>query len=253
MKYLPIEEQHEAIWRLAPGLSVRANGVKLGQWFTRDVLRWEITKLSCDYRQEMNVFDHFNFFVTATFFVVMHVSTGMFFESSLQTSYPPNYDFYHNLSKMNECLRHISTQYSEFVDVEMRYRSRFGLSQYVLHITNFTLDTVDKKTDKRSKVLLSYGEHAAEFFPVESMFYFLRKITQGYDMRPGTREGNFTRFVLNNFDLYLLTIVNPDGRMVVETTRNYCWMGTANDVDLNSDLKNGVGNGNTMRTIAGVL
>ena len=72
-------------------------------------------------------------------------------------------------------------------------------------------------------------------------------------MRPGTPEGNFTRFVLNNFDLYLLTIVNPDGRMVVETTRNYCWMGTANDVDLNSDLKNGVGNGNTMRTIAGVL
>lgn len=201
----------------------------------------------------MNVFDPFNFFVTATFFVLMHVSTGMFFESSLQTSYSPNYDFYHNLSKMNECLRHISTQYSEFVDVEMRYRSRYGLSQYVLHITNFTLDTVDKKTDKRSKVLLSYGEHAAEFFPVESMFYFLRNITQGYDMRPGTPEGNFTRFVLNNFDLYLLTIVNPDGRMVVETTRNYCWMGTANNVDLNSDLKNGVGNGNTMRTIAGVL
>lgn len=202
----------------------------------------------------MNLFDCTSWFLAAAFLLVVHVSTGMFsydFKPSMEALYLPNYDFYHNLSRMNECLRHISAQYSEFVDVEMRYRSRLGLSQYVVHITNFTLEATNKKsTDKRSKVLLSYGEHAGEFFPVQSMFHLLNNITQGYDMFPITYGGNFTRFVLNNFDLYLLTIVNPDGRVFIEKTKKHCWMGTANNIDLNYDLQTDVGNGKTIRIIA---
>ncbi|KAL9952403.1 hypothetical protein ACROYT_G039653 [Oculina patagonica] len=152
---------------------------------------------------------------------------------------------------MNQCLHHISAQYSEFMDVQMRYRSRLGLSQYVVRISNFSLDSIYKNSpDKRSRILLSYGEHAAEFFPVQSLFHLLKNITQGYDLPLGTYEGNFTRFVLNNFDLYILTIVNPDGRMIIERTRNYCWIGTANGADLNSDLEGNLGNRREVRIIA---
>lgn len=205
----------------------------------------------------MNLADFPSWSVIAAFFLLASVSTGAFFFPNVkpsQETYLPNYDFYHNISKMNECLRHISAQYSDFVDVEMQYRSRLGLSQYVLHITNFTLDVVGKKSlDRRSKVLLSYGEHAAEFFPVQSMFYLLENLTQGYDLPLGTYGGNFTRFVLNNFDLYLLTVVNPDGRAVIERTKNHCWIGTANNADLNSDLQQNIANGKTIRIIAGLF
>ena len=201
----------------------------------------------------MNLSDFPSLCVIAAFFIVACVSTGSFFKPSLET-YLPDYDYYHNISRMNECLRHISAQYSEFLDVEMQYRSRFGLSQYVLHITNFSLDAASKKSvERRTKVLLSYGEHAAEFFPVQSMFYLLENITRGFDLPPGTYGANFTRFVLNNFDLYLLTIANPDGRALIERTKNHCWIGTANNVDLNSDLHHNPGNGKFIRIIAGLL
>lgn len=200
----------------------------------------------------MNLFNFPSWCIVAAFFLIIRVSKGTSFDmKSAFKSYLPNYDFYHNITKMNECLHHISAQYSELVDVQMRYRSRLGLSQYVLRISNFSLDSFNEnKRARRSRILLSYGEHAAEFFPVQSLFHLLQNVTQGIDLPPGTYGGNFTRFLLNNFDLYLLTIVNPDGRMIIEKTRNYCWMGTAKNVDLNSDLEGNFGSPVGFRNIA---
>lgn len=198
----------------------------------------------------MNLVDFSSIHVIAAFFIVACVSTGTFFKPSEET-YLPNYDFYLNISRMNECLRHISAHYSEFIEMESKYRSRLGLSQYTLHITNFSLDAKGKKSmDRRSRLLLSYGEHAAEFFPVQSMFYLLENITRGFNLPLWTYGRNFTRFVLNNFDLYMLTIVNPDGRVIIERTKNHCWIGTANEIDLNSDLQHGLGDGKPIRIIA---
>lgn len=182
----------------------------------------------------MSLGDFPGWFVISACFNIASVSTRTFLKPSRET-YLPKYDFYHNISKMNECLRHISTQYSGFVDVEMQYRSRLGLPQYVVHLTNFSRDN-EKSTDAKSRILLSYGEHAAEFFPVQSVFYLLDNITRGFDLSPRTYEGRFTRFVLNNFDLYLVAILNPDGRVLIERTNDHCWLGTVNNVDLNADL-----------------
>lgn len=205
--------------------------------------------------QEMNLLDFSSWCIVAAFFLITRVSKGTFFDMKPSVnSYVPNYDFYHNITRMNECLHHISAQYSELVDVQMRYRSRLGLPQYVIRISNFSLDSVmENKEDKRSRILLSYGEHAAEFFPVQSLFHLLKNVTQGIDLPPGTYEGNFTRFLLNNFDLYLLTIVNPDGRIIIEKTQNYCWMGTANNADLNPDLEGNFGSRFAYRNIAGLF
>jgi len=205
--------------------------------------------------QEMNLVDISSWCIVAAFFLITRVSKGTFFEMKPSVkSYLPNYDFYHNITRMNECLHHISAQYSELVDVQMRYRSRLGLSQYVLRISNFSLDSIiGNKEDRRSRILLSYGEHAAEFFPVQSLFHLLQNVTQGIDLPLGTYGGNFTRFLLNNFDLYLLTIVNPDGRVIIEKTRNYCWMGTANNADINSDLEGNFGSRFADRNIAGLF
>lgn len=202
--------------------------------------------------QEMNLLDFSSWCIVAAFFLITRVSKGTFFDMKPSVnSYVPNYDFYHNITRMNECLHHISAQYSELVDVQMRYRSRLGLPQYVIRISNFSLDSImENKEDKRSRILLSYGEHAAEFFPVQSLFHLLKNVTQGIDLPPGTYEGNFTRFLLNNFDLYLLTIVNPDGRIIIEKTQNYCWMGTANNADLNPDLEVNFGSRFAYRNIA---
>ena len=37
-------------------------------------------------------------------------------------------------------------------------------------------------------------------------------------------------------DLYIVGIVNPDGRLHIERNGNYCWRGTSNGVDLNHNF-----------------
>ena len=37
-------------------------------------------------------------------------------------------------------------------------------------------------------------------------------------------------------ELFIVAIVNPDGRKFVEQTANYCWRGTSTGVDLNRNF-----------------
>lgn len=149
--------------------------------------------------------------------------------------YFPKYNFYHNLSKLNECIHDYAVGYPDIIDVEMYYRSRLGLSQYLIHITNNANTGKRIKSDTRARVLLSFGEHSSEFFPVESMLNLLKNITTGYDRPTDTLAGNFTAFILKNIDLYVVALVNPDGRAIIERTGDYCWKQTSNQVDLNVD------------------
>ncbi|XP_032240447.2 carboxypeptidase A1 [Nematostella vectensis] len=169
-----------------------------------------------------------------------HVTKGtgvgfdVFNQKSSKEKYVPDYRFYHNLSRLNECIHDLVSQFPDVLDTQMRFRSRWGLSQYVLHFTNYSTKGAEHK--QKVRVLLSFGEHAAEFLPVESMIYLLRTLTRGLRDPFGSPTHNFTRFVLDNIDLYLISLFNPDGRAIIERTSNYCWSGTASEADLNHHL-----------------
>ena len=164
-----------------------------------------------------------------------HVSKGIVFdmESSIET-YRPKYNIYHNLSKLNDCIHDFTVLYPDFIEVQMKFRSRWGLSQYLIHVTNFTRIEKNSIVDNRTKILFSYGEHSSEFLPVESMLYLLENITSGTQVGSRTSAQVFSEFVLNNVDLYIVAMVNPDGRFIVEQTKNYCWKFTSTKMDLNS-------------------
>jgi len=42
--------------------------------------------------------------------------------------------------------------------------------------------------------------------------------------------------------------LNPDGRVLIERTKDHCWLGTVNNVDLNADL----GDEKSTRIMAGL-
>ncbi len=67
-------------------------------------------------------------------------------------------------------------------------------------------------------MLLSFGEHAREFLPVESMFHLVENVTSGVLHSPGTPEFRFSQRILTQLDLFIIALVNPDGRHLVETT-----------------------------------
>lgn len=157
-----------------------------------------------------------------------------------QEVYVPDYHFYHNMSSLENTIQDIVYRNSHYMRLDSGYRSRMGRSQLVIHITNFTGSTstqLYKHTEvPKLKVLLSYGEHAREFLPVESMLFFLKNITSGLASLPGTYAEQFSRLILSKVDLFIIAMANPDGRSLVEQTKNYCWRGTSTGVDLDRNF-----------------
>ncbi|XP_071161918.1 zinc carboxypeptidase-like [Mytilus edulis] len=154
--------------------------------------------------------------------------------------YIPDYSVYHNYSMLHREITQIVKRNPNFMRIEKEYESRNKVSQLVLHITNFTgsFNTqISKYTgNSRLKILFSYGVHAREFLPTESLLYLLKNLTKGLTFPHGSFEEQFSHYVLSHIDIYIISVANPDGRLYLESTNNYCWRGTETGVDLDRNF-----------------
>ncbi|KAK6180999.1 hypothetical protein SNE40_008948 [Patella caerulea] len=164
------------------------------------------------------------------------------FDVNPQTeAYIPDYNHYHNLTAITSNIADIVAKNPSFMRIDWSYKSKENRPQILLHITNFTgsvshsAHTLQEAVPK-IRVLLSYGEHAREFIPIESLFYLLQNLTSGLGAPHDSPEEIFTRTILSKFNLYIIVMANPDGRKIVEKTKNYCWRGTSTGVDLNRNF-----------------
>jgi hypothetical protein len=124
---------------------------------------------------------------------------------------------------------------------------------------------------RKLRVLLSFGEHAREFITVESFLFLLDYLLEGSadarldcasvgsDMlieRAGGVDGGvgderaqrsdgvrlvqsrgyrarWSHWLLDHAEVHMVGVTNPDGKLHVERTDDYCWRNTARNVDLN--------------------
>ncbi|CAG5114649.1 unnamed protein product [Candidula unifasciata] len=149
-------------------------------------------------------------------------------------NYTPDYSFYHNVTSIVSHMTKIVNKYGKYINLKDEFRSKAGHSQLVIRISNFTSE---KSGRDKVQILFAFGEHAREFFPVESMFYFLKNLTRGLDeLHQGSLSGAYSAWVVNNFDIYIIGMTNPDGRYYLEESGNYCWRGTGSGIDLNRNF-----------------
>ena len=151
----------------------------------------------------------------------------------------PNYTIYHNVSHLQVSLLALTNRAPRYIRLISSFRSREGRPQLLLRITNFTQSgtSLHSSADRvKARILLSYGEHAREFFPVESLIFLLHNLIDG--LEPGALKAakELSRAVLSNIDLFVVAMINPDGRCYIERTGNYCWRGTSAGVDLNRNF-----------------
>lgn len=185
-----------------------------------------------DLREENAVFFSFLSVVTLTLFTQ---SSGVDVEPQKE-KYEPNYSYYHNMSSLEAELCSLARENEDFIQITNDYKSSSGLSQLVFRMTNFS-SKFETFTAPKVRLLLSFGEHAREFFPVESMLYFINNVTnkvRGTSNIPF--DQTFSAWVLNNFDIIFIGMANPDGRHFIEKTKNYCWRGTKSGVDINRNF-----------------
>lgn len=148
--------------------------------------------------------------------------------------YEPDYTVYHNVTSIVSEMTDIVNKYGKYIIRSDEFRSKSGHSQLLIRISNFTSERSDRD---KVQILLAFGEHAREFFPVESMLFFVKNLTGGLDkLHEGSSVGAYSAWVLNNFDIHIIGMTNPDGRNYLEQTRNYCWRGTGSGIDLNRNF-----------------
>ena len=147
--------------------------------------------------------------------------------------YIPDYSVYQNLSSINAEVVKIVNKNPSYIRYLKEYSSKKGQTQNVIYASNFK--THGDANKEKVNILFSYGEHAREFFPIESILHLLQQLvsTGGHHKDKGTVTG---ADILDHIDLYIIVIANPDGREYVEQSRNYCWRGTSSGVDINRNF-----------------
>lgn len=144
--------------------------------------------------------------------------------------FTPDYNIYHNLSSIEVTLDNLLKENRNLAKLlgPAKYVSMQGRKQYVIQVKNFA--TTDLEKSDRLKVLFSFGEHAREFLPIESLLYFLKRVFKSW------HSSETPDIDLSKVEIYVVAIANPDGRQHVETTKNYCWRGTSTGVDINRNF-----------------
>nr|XP_054758750.1 carboxypeptidase A1-like isoform X1 [Lytechinus pictus] len=154
--------------------------------------------------------------------------------------YVPNYKYYHNVSSIGTFITDLVVKHPTYFRLDLNFKSRSSIPQYVLHMTNFSSSRTSYGShgvsNIKPRLLLSFGEHAREFFPVESMIHLMKRITRGLHAPLNSPEDQFTKHVLSQLDIYIIVMANPDGRQHIERTGNYCWRGTSTGVDLDRNF-----------------
>lgn len=132
--------------------------------------------------------------------------------------YLPHYNVYHNLTSIEAAIEALFKRNSHLVQkISPAFHSRQNRNQHVLKLSRGGI------SQNKARVLLSFGEHAREFLPIETVLHLINRVEAG-------------KVDLSRLEIYVIVLANPDGRYYIEQNHNYCWRGTQTGVDLNRNF-----------------
>mmetsp|Transcript_26419 Transcript_26419/g.67476 ORF Transcript_26419/g.67476 Transcript_26419/m.67476 type:complete len:449 (-) Transcript_26419:570-1916(-) len=147
------------------------------------------------------------------------------------TSSSPSHWQYHDLAGVEAFILNIAKKNADIVELSDVTKTRENQPVYYLIVTD-----PSTPASKKREVFMTAGEHAREFIPVESVLYLLHTLVSGWKAGEGTKEREFSKFVLTNFILHIVPMLSPSGRAELERKKDYCQRGTRSGVDLNRNF-----------------
>lgn len=150
----------------------------------------------------------------------------------------PDYSVYHNLSAVYAEVAALAQTYPNYVQVDHRFKSRNGLSQLLVRLTNFSdsASQVRPHLPRNFKVraLFMFGLRGGELVTVESALHLLRRLLGSLTEPAHTVDGALGQTILAKTDLHLVVLANPDGRNHAERSGDYCFEGIASGAKMDS-------------------
>jgi len=94
-------------------------------------------------------------------------------------------------------------------------------------------------SDQKRKMLMIFGEHPREFIVSESMLDLVSNVLLSFIASSEVFSREYVLSILSHFEVHLIPILNPDGKVVLEKSDNFCWRwtGMEKQVDLNRNFE----------------
>ncbi|EDQ90946.1 uncharacterized protein MONBRDRAFT_23753 [Monosiga brevicollis MX1] len=147
----------------------------------------------------------------------------------------PDYAIYHNVSSVLHEIDALVSRSESLLHYGKLYESTQGRLIPSVKIRNASGISAGPH-GRRIQVLIVAGEHARELVPVEWVLTLLSTALVAEHAPQDSARGKLMRWLLSNFDLTVIPLLNPDGRAHLESSLNYCWRGNARGVDLNRNF-----------------
>lgn len=134
------------------------------------------------------------------------------------------FDKYHSYGEIVAYLRTVTTRYSEIASLHEIGKSLLGRSIYAIDINNPETGPPEEKPG----FYIDGNIHGGEVLGGEAALYMIDLLLSGYETDPEIRR------YLDESAVYIVPIVNPDGRVIsVSTPENHRW--NARPVDQDGD------------------
>eukprot|EP00457_Paulinella_chromatophora_P007535 gb/GEZN01007558.1/.p1 GENE.gb/GEZN01007558.1/~~gb/GEZN01007558.1/.p1 ORF type:complete len:420 (+),score=70.10 gb/GEZN01007558.1/:156-1415(+) len=155
-----------------------------------------------------------------------------------KADYRAEHGYYHNYSYFEEKLRVLVERNPDLVTLNppeprIEQVSREGRP---LHFIKLTSPRTRAKREK-IKFLITFGEHARELITVENVLDLIKNLTESYRLPCDHPAGVLARYLLNHMELHMLPLCNPDGKVRMERSKDYCWRTLSNGVDPNRNAE----------------
>jgi hypothetical protein len=152
-----------------------------------------------------------------------------FHNSAIVAAYYPDYQIYHNLQAIGDELTSLARDFPDLVELR-----NIGSSRQNRPITAATLYDSRRARSRQCTpptVLITSGEHAREFIPVEVLITLMRNLSEAVVAASVDRAD-----ILQRVRVVAVPMANPDGRAVLEQEGRWCWRGMSNGVDMNRNF-----------------
>lgn len=98
----------------------------------------------------------------------------------------------------------------------------------------------DKSIPSKNKqhILMIFGEHPREFIVSESMIDLISNILLSFISSTDIFDNEYIKNVLQTFEIDIIPMLNPDGKIALENNKDYCWRWNSkqHQVDLNRNF-----------------
>ena len=173
-------------------------------------------------------------FLSFTFLFCLFCS---FHNAAFVAAYYPDYQIYHNLQAIGDELASLARDFPSLVQLRNIGSSRQNRPIMAAILSDTRRASILPPSMALSHqcspptVVLTSGEHAREFIPVEVLIALMRNLSKAaITASSGHAE------ILQRIRLIAVPIANPDGRALLEKESKWCWRGMPNGVDINRNF-----------------